>query len=57
MQQDSNKDSSTPFFNSSYTKHSLFASLLRCRQLTMPPHRFLPPPCTDTNIKHFVYED
>ncbi|MCI8315061.1 MAG: hypothetical protein HFH74_08520 [Lachnospiraceae bacterium] len=48
---------STPFFNSSYTKHSLFASLPRCRQSTMPPHCLLPPPCTDTNIKHFVYED
>ena len=40
----------------SYTKHSLFVPLLRCRQSTMPPHRLLPPPCTDTNIKHLVYE-
>ena len=48
---------STTFFNSSYTKHSLFVSLPRCRQSTMPPHRFLPPPCTDANIKHLVYKD
>ena len=48
---------STTFFNSSYTKHSLFVSLPRCRQSTMPPHRFLPPPCTDANIKHLVYND
>ena len=50
-------NTSTPFFNTSYTKHWLFASLPRCRQSTMPPHRLLPPPCTDTNIRHFVYED
>ena len=48
--------SSTPFFNSSYTKHALFASLPRCRQSTMPPHRLFPSPCTNTNIKHFVIE-
>jgi len=28
--------------------------LHRCRRSTMPPHRFLPPPCTDTTIYHFV---
>ena len=47
--------SSTPFFNSSYTKHSLFASLPRCRQSTMPPHRLFPPPCPDKNIRHIIH--